>query len=172
MALRLWSFVAPGRVGSEDRLRGRAPAEFAPYDSALRAALGSREHVMTLRATEKVIEVAHGVTQELWTFDDQVLGPTLRGKVGDNLHLTNEGKIGHSIDFHTSNVVWNDEMHHRSGEVARHQYEAKYAGIFMYHCGTAPSLLYPIVTQKVANVGKGALGVFQAGDVQSTGARY
>ena len=29
--------------------------------------------------------------------------------------------------------------------------------------------LYPIVTHKFANVGKGALGIFQAGDVAATG---
>ncbi|HEX6596576.1 MAG TPA: hypothetical protein VF045_06545 [Acidimicrobiales bacterium] len=29
--------------------------------------------------------------------------------------------------------------------------------------------LYPIVTHKFANVGKGALGLFQAGDVQGRG---
>ena len=32
--------------------------------------------------------------------------------------------------------------------------------------------LYPIVTHKFANVGKGALGLFQAGDVTPTGAGH
>ena len=32
--------------------------------------------------------------------------------------------------------------------------------------------LYPIVTHKFANVGKGALGLFQAGDVAATAAGH
>ena len=32
--------------------------------------------------------------------------------------------------------------------------------------------LYPIVTHKFANVGKGALGIFQAGDVEASGAGH
>ena len=32
--------------------------------------------------------------------------------------------------------------------------------------------LYPIVTHKFANVAKGALGLFQAGDVKATGAGH
>ena len=32
--------------------------------------------------------------------------------------------------------------------------------------------LYPIVTHKFANVGKGALGLFQAGDVETAGAGH
>ena len=32
--------------------------------------------------------------------------------------------------------------------------------------------LYPIVTHKFANVAKGALGLFQAGDVRATGAGH
>ena len=96
-----------------------------------------------MRATEKVIEVAPGVTQEMWTFNDQVPGPPLRGRVGDvfTLTLVNEGKLGHSIDFHASKVAWNDEMRTIGpGESLVYQFEAKHAGAFMYHCGTAPAL--------------------------------
>lgn len=118
-------------------------ADFLPYDPALAPAPGGREHKVTFRATEKIIEVAPGVTQELWTFNDQVPGPPLRGRVGDifTITLVNEGKLGHSIDFHSSKVAWNDEMRTIGpGESLVYQYEAKYAGVFMYHCGTAPAL--------------------------------
>jgi nitrite reductase (NO-forming) len=55
--------------------------------------------------------------------------------------LVNDGKIEHSIDFHASRVAW--DVHMRSikpGESLVYQYRADYAGIFMYHCGTAPAL--------------------------------
>lgn len=119
------------------------PAGWKPFDPAVRPAPGGTEHKLTLRATEKVLEVAPGVKQELWTFDDQVPGPMLRGKVGDlfTVTLRNDGAVGHSIDFHASRVAWNDEMRTiKSGESLVYQYRAEFAGIFMYHCGTAPAL--------------------------------
>ncbi|MGY6502044.1 MAG: multicopper oxidase domain-containing protein [Acidimicrobiales bacterium] len=118
-------------------------AEFVPFDPTLAPAPGSTEHEITLRATETQMEVAPGVFQEVWTFDDQVPGPILRGTVGDlfTVTLVNEGEIGHSIDFHSSRVAWNDEMRTIGpGESLVYQYRAEYAGIFMYHCGTAPAL--------------------------------
>jgi nitrite reductase (NO-forming) len=114
-----------------------------PYDPALAPVPGGREHKLTLHATEKVMEVAPGVTQQLWTFNDQVPGPTLRGKVGDlfTVTLVNDGKLGHSIDFHASKVASNDEMRTiQPGESLAYQFVAKHAGGFMYHCGTAPTL--------------------------------
>jgi nitrite reductase (NO-forming) len=117
------------------------PAEFQPYDPALEPAPGGREHVLTMRATEGVMEVAPGVTQELWAFDGQVPGPTLRGRVGDifTITLVNDGTLGHSIDFHASKVAPNDEMRTIApGESLVYQFEAKHAGAFMYHCGTSP----------------------------------
>jgi nitrite reductase (NO-forming) len=83
------------------------------------------------------------VTQELWTFNSRMPGPVVRGKVGDvfEITLTNRGKLGHSIDFHASKVAWNDEMRTlRPGESLVYRFEAKHAGAFMYHCGTAPAL--------------------------------
>jgi nitrite reductase (NO-forming) len=123
---------------------GATPAaDFTPYDPNLQPAPGGTEHAITLRATETVQEVAPGVTQELWTFNDMVPGPILRGRVGDifTITLVNEGKLGHSIDLHASKVAWNDEMRTiQPGESLVYQFEAKYAGMFMYHCGTAPAL--------------------------------
>ena len=78
-----------------------------------------------------------------WAFNDKVPGPALRGKVGDmfTVTLVNDGKLGHSIDFHASKVAWNDEMRTiQPGESLVYQFEAKHAGVFMYHCGTAPTL--------------------------------
>jgi nitrite reductase (NO-forming) len=117
--------------------------DWQPFDPTLAPAPGGTVHDITLRATETVLEVAPGVTQEMWTFNDQVPGPVLRGKVGDlfNITLVNEGVVGHSIDLHASKVAWNDEMRTiNTGESLVYQFEAKHAGTFMYHCGTAPAL--------------------------------
>jgi nitrite reductase (NO-forming) len=79
----------------------------------------------------------------MWTFNGTVPGTILHGRVGDlfNVTLFNDGTIDHSVDFHASKVAWNDEMRSIApGESLVYQFQANYAGIFMYHCGTAPTL--------------------------------
>lgn len=118
-------------------------ADWQPYDPALEPAPGGTEHEVTIHATETEIEVAPGVTQTMWTFDDKVPGTTLRGRVGDlfTVTLVNDGSIEHSIDFHASRVAWNDEMRSIGpGESLVYQFQAEHAGAFMYHCGTPPAL--------------------------------
>ncbi len=118
-------------------------ADFKPFDPNLKPAPGGTVHDVRMAAIDKEIEVAPGVTQLMWTFDGTVPGTILRGKVGDvfNITLVNEGTIGHSIDFHASKVAANDEMRTiEPGESLLYQFKADYAGAFMYHCGTAPTL--------------------------------
>jgi len=134
--------TAGGEAATIDFAAEPAP-DFVPYDPALAPAPGGTEHELTFRATETVMEVAPGVEQELWTFNESFPGPVLRGRVGDifTITLVNEGSLGHSIDFHASKVAWNDEMRTiEPGESLVYQFEAKHAGVWMYHCGTAPAL--------------------------------
>lgn len=117
--------------------------DWKPFDPTLQPAPGGTEHEIAWDMTEEIMEIAPGVTQEVWTFDGQVPGPTLRGKVGDifTVTITNKGQMGHSLDFHASKVAWDDEMRTiEPGESLVYQFEAKHAGAFMYHCGTAPTL--------------------------------
>jgi nitrite reductase (NO-forming) len=120
-------------------------AAWQSYDPRLAPAPGGREHRLTLTASEGVVEVAPGVKQQAWSFNGKVPGPALRGRVGDlfTITLVNDpkNKLGHSIDFHASKVAWNDEMRTiNPGEQLIYQFKAKHAGIYMYHCGTAPTL--------------------------------
>jgi nitrite reductase (NO-forming) len=118
-------------------------AGWKPFDPTLAPAAGGTTHAVTFHATETVREVAPGVKQQMWTFNGQVPGPTLRGHVGDvfTVTLVNDGKLGHSIDFHASKTAMNVNMRTlQPGESLVYQYRADYAGIWMYHCGTAPTL--------------------------------
>ena len=118
-------------------------ADWKPFDPTLKPADGATTHTIDIHAKDTVIEVAPGVTQELWTFDGQTPGPTYRGHIGDvfNFTLINDGKEEHSIDFHASKVAWNDEMRSiKPGERLTYQFKAEFAGAYMYHCGTAPAL--------------------------------
>ncbi len=119
------------------------PPEWTPFDPSLRPAPGAATHEVSIVADEIVMEVSPGVDQEMWVFNGQYPGPVLRGKVGDlfTVTLTNEGTLGHSVDFHASKVAWNDEMRTiEPGESLVYQFVAKHAGMWMYHCGTAPAL--------------------------------
>lgn len=118
-------------------------ADWKPYDPSVSPAPGGTQHDITFSVEEKEQEVAPGVRQRLWTFNGQVPGPTLRGKIGDlfNVTLVNNGTMAHSIDFHASKVAPNVEMRTlKPGEKLVYQYKAEFAGIFYYHCGTDPMM--------------------------------
>jgi len=94
---------------------------------------------------EKLMTVADGYQQLVWTFNGTVPGPVLHTEVGDTVrvHLVNpaEASASHSIDFHASQVAWNDEMRSIApGEDLVYEFTTDYAGVWMYHCGTDPVL--------------------------------
>ncbi len=134
---------APAAAGAKIDFAAKPAANWKRRDPIAPAAPAATTHRLTLEANETVVEVAPGVTQEMWTFNGQAPGPVLRGKVGDTFEITlvNKGKLGHSIDFHASKVAWNEEMRTlQPGESLVYKFEAKHSGIYMYHCGTAPAL--------------------------------
>ncbi|HYZ91578.1 MAG TPA: multicopper oxidase domain-containing protein [Actinomycetota bacterium] len=135
--------VEPADGSAQIDANAKPAVSFDARDARLAAASSPTTHKIRLEATERVVEVAPGTKQQVWTFGDMVPGPTLRGKVGDVFEITlvNKGKMGHSIDFHASKVAWNDEMRTiNPGEKLVYRFEAKHAGALMYHCGTAPAL--------------------------------
>lgn len=122
----------------------KKPSEdFKARDPKLAPAPSGTVHEITLVATEKVLEVAPGVKQEMWVFNDVAPAPTLRGKVGDKFKVTikNEGKITHSMDFHSSYAAWDKKMGAiPPGKSFVYEFTAEKAGIYMYHCGTSPTI--------------------------------
>ena len=98
-------------------------------------------HRVEMRVTEIPLEVAPGVWQRRWTFNGGPVGPTLRGRVGDVFEITlvNDGTLGHSIDFHASNLAPDGPMRTIApGESLVYRFTAQRAGIWLYHCGTTP----------------------------------
>jgi copper-containing nitrite reductase len=123
-----------------------AQANSAPLntivDPVAPAATGETVHRVEMRVTETPLEVAPGVWQKRWTFNGGPVGPTLRGKVGDVFEVTliNDGTIGHSIDFHASNLAPDGPMRTIApGESLVYRFTARRAGMWLYHCGTAPT---------------------------------
>ncbi len=115
------------------------------HDPAAPALLEGETHDIELVMTEREMTVAPGFVQAVWTFGDTVPGPVIRVKVGDTIRVrlvsSPDNQLPHSLDFHSSMVAWNDEMRSiNPGEELIYEWTADYAGVWMYHCGTSPTL--------------------------------
>ena len=118
-------------------------APYATYDATAPARSPGSMHKLEIAVDEKLMTVAKGFVQRVWTFNGTVPGPILRIRVGDTVrvHFKNlaSNKLPHSLDFHASEVAWNDQMVTiNPGEERDFQWVAEYAGVYMYHCITAP----------------------------------
>jgi nitrite reductase (NO-forming) len=134
--------AAPGfdfGAGAPDGFQARNPN--APKPSTQPA---GTVHKVTFDIVEKEVEIAPGVSQLMWTYNGQVPGPILRGKVGDTFEVTLVNRattMTHSIDFHASKVAPNVTMRMIGpGSKFVYKFTATHSGIFMYHCGTPPVL--------------------------------
>ncbi len=139
--------VEPTRGPTTDSHDGHGePAAQAPpilgvVDPALPPVSDETVHTVEMRVTEVPLEVGPGVWQQRWTFNGQSVGPTLRGRVGDVFEVTlvNDGTIGHSVDFHAGTLAPDKPMRTIApGESLVYTFTAERAGIWMYHCSTAP----------------------------------
>jgi len=78
-------------------------------------------------------------------FNGQAPGPVLRGHLGDKFVITlqNHGTMGHSIDFHAGALAPDEPMRTIApGEELTYTFTATKAGVWMYHCSTAPMSLH------------------------------
>ena len=121
-----------------------APA-YVLYDATAPAVMQGTTHDIDLVIEEKSMTIAPGYVVRAWTFNGTVPGPVIRVNQGDTIriHLKNPStnQLPHSVDFHASQVAWNDEMTSiNPGEEKLYEWRADYAGVWMYHCGTAPAL--------------------------------
>jgi nitrite reductase (NO-forming) len=119
--------------------------DYLPYDPKVPPLLPFETHDIYLIAEERLNTVAKGVSQQLWTYNGKAPGPVVHVRVGDavRVHLSNpaHNKLQHSVDFHASQVAWNDEMTSiNPGEKKLYEFRADYAGVWMYHCGSNPAL--------------------------------
>ncbi|MDC5696070.1 multicopper oxidase domain-containing protein [Intrasporangium calvum] len=113
----------------------------AAYDPVLPPLTDEKVRRITLTVREVKLEVAPGVTQTRWTYNGSSIAPTLHGRVGDTFEVTlvNQGSMGHSIDFHASELAPEGPMRTiQPGESLVYRFTAKRSGIWMYHCGTMP----------------------------------
>jgi nitrite reductase (NO-forming) len=134
-----------GPMPASDVKPDPAAPKYTLYDAKAPALMTGTVHDIDLVVEEKLMTVADGFVQNVWTFNGSVPGPVIRVKEGDTIrvHLKNPttSQLSHSMDFHASQVAWNDEMTSIApGEEKLYEWTAEYAGVWMYHCGTAPAL--------------------------------
>jgi len=128
-------------------LAGATSDPAPPFNPIAPPRLAGTMHDLDVWVEEKSMTVAPGVIQRVWTFNGTVPGPVLRVRVGDTMrvHFRNLAKnsIPHSLDFHASEVAWNDQMVSLvPGQDRTFQWVPHYAGVFMYHCISSPPVLH------------------------------
>lgn len=95
---------------------------------------------VNLTTTEVIAEIAPGVTMNVWTFDNAIPGPFIRGRVGDTvlLNITNDPTSlhPHNVDFHAvtgpgggaaATIVG-------PGETKQMTFKLLNPGLYVYHC--------------------------------------
>jgi nitrite reductase (NO-forming) len=96
-------------------------------------------------ALEAPVRIADDTVLAAWTFEGQFPGPIVHTRVGDTVEftLTNDAVIPHSMDFHAAQI--DPKYAFKSvgkGQSVTFTFKPKWAGAFMYHCGTAPVLMH------------------------------
>ena len=115
------------------------------FDPALPPLPAQRTQRINWRAIEGPVRITPDVTVSAWTFEGDVPGPIVHCRVGDTIEftLTNEGEVPHSMDFHAAQI--DPKVAFRSvvkGQSVSFTFRPKWAGAFMYHCGSAPVLMH------------------------------
>ncbi len=100
--------------------------------------------VVKLDVVEKEMEISEGVTYTFWTFGGTVPGSFIRVRQGDTVefHLRNmpESKMPHNIDLHSVTGPGGGAASSFTapGHSSRFTFKALNAGLYVYHCATAP----------------------------------
>ena len=100
--------------------------------------------IVTLDVIEKEMPISEGVTYTFWTFGGTVPGSFIRIRQGDTVefHLRNmpDSKMPHNIDLHgvTGPGGGAASSFTAPGHSSRFTFKALNAGLYVYHCATAP----------------------------------
>ena len=136
--------AATGGPATAQELEEHAAAVEA-RDPVLPPADSATERHYTFTTTEGTIDVTDTLTRAHWTFNGTSPGPILRGRIGDTFHITlvNNGTMSHSLDFHAGLVSPDQNMRSIDpGETLEYTFTAANAGIWLYHCSTAPMSMH------------------------------
>ena len=134
-----------GKSATAAATTGAGQAVFRRYDPALPPLATGNRLTLKWHAREVPVRISKDTVVAAWTFEGDLPGPIVHCRVGDTVDftLTNDVDIPHSMDFHAAQI---DPKHaFRSvtkGQSVQFSFTPKFAGAFMYHCGTAPVLMH------------------------------
>ena len=100
--------------------------------------------IVELEVIEKEMAISEGVRYMFWTFGGTVPGSFIRVRQGDTVefHLKNapDSKMPHNIDLHgvTGPGGGAASSFTAPGHASRFTFKALNAGLYVYHCATAP----------------------------------
>lgn len=139
---KLDTAIAPASAGA---VPGGAGVAFRSVDPALAPLSPGRTQRIHFHAREAAIRISDDTVVGAWTFDGEMPGPVVHCRVGDTVEftLTNDVAMPHSMDFHAAQI--DPKTAFRSalkGQSVTFTFSPKYAGAFLYHCGTSPVLLH------------------------------
>jgi len=118
---------------------------FQRYDPALPPLSSERTLRLNWRSQETLVRISSDTVVAAWTFEQSMPGPIVHCQVGDTVEftLTNDVDVPHSMDFHAAQVDPKEAFRSvTKGESVTFTFKPRYAGAFMYHCGTAPVLMH------------------------------
>ena len=131
--------ATPGAAAGADRVA------FHRYDPALPPLAPGGTIQLHWHAREAPVRISSDTVVAAWTFEGDIPGPIVHCRVGDTVEftLTNDVIVPHSMDFHAAQI--NPKEAFKSvprGQSVSFSFRPKFAGAFMYHCGTAPVLMH------------------------------
>ena len=134
-----------GALSATTANSGAAAAALRRYDPALPPLSADRTLRLNWRAMEVPLRIREDTVVAAWTFEGDIPGPIVHCRAGDTVEftLTNEVAVPHSMDFHAAQI--DPKVAFRSvtkGQSVTFTFRPKWAGAFMYHCGTAPVLMH------------------------------
>ncbi len=126
-------------------VHGASTAPFQRYDPTLPPLNSTGSVQLHWHSRDVPVRINASTVVAAWTFEGTLPGPIVHCRVGDTVEftLTNESVMPHSMDFHAAQI--NPKTAFRSvakGESVTFTFKPKWAGAFMYHCGTAPVLMH------------------------------
>jgi hypothetical protein len=127
-------FMTQSEKGTVQQIRGKSTRVFNLVSNVKKIVVGIDD------ATKKPIVF------EAWLFNDQVPGPTLRVKEGENvlINYTNNTPLPHSIHFHGIHNAGNDGSLQAAdpGQKVTYQFIANPSGLMAYHCHVLPTITH------------------------------
>jgi nitrite reductase (NO-forming) len=134
-----------GTSATGSATQGAQATAYHRWDPTLPPASTTGRVQLSWHAHEAPIRISDDTVIAAWTFEGDTPGPIVHCRVGDTVDftLTNDADIPHSMDFHAAQI--DPKQAFRSvpkGQSVNFTFKPKYAGAYMYHCGTAPVLMH------------------------------